>query len=297
MKPAPIPVIYIMGQSRSGSTVFEHVLATSVGAAALGEMKYRTTISLEDDALCSCGEALATCPIWAREVRENPAKTRGFIPFHRRRALLDMIRNPSAYRHFLIREYAVLRRLNAKLEGRILIDSSKDGLRLMQLRHLHRTGRITLVCIDMFRDPRASIWSYMQPWGDKDLAAGKQYAWHGTTVGRSTGQWVYNRVEQSILGLLGNIRPIRLSYRGFCGDPHGSVTSVRAKLAQAFGPEALIHDTPQTHQVAGGRARVNAADSYNTLTENVIWRAQMPRRDRAIATIVTAPWLILDRRR
>ena len=56
-------VIYIVGDSRNGSTLLQHLLALQEGVMAVGEVR-RLHEFAKDDAICACGQTLSRCPFW-----------------------------------------------------------------------------------------------------------------------------------------------------------------------------------------------------------------------------------------
>jgi hypothetical protein len=63
MRPAPLEVVYLLGNSFSGSTVLGFLMAGSPDVLCLGELKMHNRIRRH---LCSCGAAVSDCPFWSR---------------------------------------------------------------------------------------------------------------------------------------------------------------------------------------------------------------------------------------
>ena len=60
---APVRVLYIGGEGRSGSTVLSAVLGNHEGYVPVGELPDVWLALLRNDR-CGCGEPFATCPFW-----------------------------------------------------------------------------------------------------------------------------------------------------------------------------------------------------------------------------------------
>lgn len=59
-----IPLIYILGVGRTGSTLVERMLASAPGAAAMGEAHALWRLPLAE-LTCSCGAPGPDCPVWS----------------------------------------------------------------------------------------------------------------------------------------------------------------------------------------------------------------------------------------
>src|SRR5204862_6576366 len=59
-----VPVLYIGGWGRSGSTLLAHVLAEVPGFVSVGELRYVWQAGPEANELCGCGLPFDECPVW-----------------------------------------------------------------------------------------------------------------------------------------------------------------------------------------------------------------------------------------
>ena len=62
-----VPVLYLAGLGRSGTTLIERTLAETPGVTGLGEVMHLWERGLGRNELCGCGVPFASCPFW-REV-------------------------------------------------------------------------------------------------------------------------------------------------------------------------------------------------------------------------------------
>lgn len=60
----PVPVVYIGGFGRSGSTLLELALGGLPATCALGELVHLWERGLRDDQSCGCGRRFSVCPFW-----------------------------------------------------------------------------------------------------------------------------------------------------------------------------------------------------------------------------------------
>ena len=82
--PEKLPVLYVAGTGRTGSTLVARALASSPGAVAPGEIRHIWTRGLVEDWQCGCGRPFRGCPFW-REVLTEAS-------FDRDRADVDRLR-------------------------------------------------------------------------------------------------------------------------------------------------------------------------------------------------------------
>src|SRR5712692_7826132 len=59
-----IPLVYVGGSARSGSTLFERLLAGLPGYFCVGELVFIWERCLRRNDRCGCGERFADCPFW-----------------------------------------------------------------------------------------------------------------------------------------------------------------------------------------------------------------------------------------
>ncbi|MCZ3387336.1 MAG: sulfotransferase, partial [Actinomycetia bacterium] len=59
-----MPIVYIGGQGRSGTTLLERALGELPGVVSLGETVHLWDRGLRDDELCGCTEPFGSCPFW-----------------------------------------------------------------------------------------------------------------------------------------------------------------------------------------------------------------------------------------
>src|SRR5205085_6371000 len=65
MKSGPVKVLFIMGWTRSGSTILDNVLGELDGFFSAGELHYLWERGLLENRLCGCGRVVPSCEIWS----------------------------------------------------------------------------------------------------------------------------------------------------------------------------------------------------------------------------------------
>ena len=66
-----VPVLYIAGSGRSGSTLLASVLGSVDGVFNAGELRYVWERGLADGALCACRKPVIECPVWTDVFKET----------------------------------------------------------------------------------------------------------------------------------------------------------------------------------------------------------------------------------
>ena len=59
-----VPVLFIGGLGRSGSTLVDRILGQTPGVCSVGELVFLWERGLVADERCGCGETFSACPFW-----------------------------------------------------------------------------------------------------------------------------------------------------------------------------------------------------------------------------------------
>ncbi|CAN5197278.1 sulfotransferase [soil metagenome] len=237
IRPRPVPVLFIAGAGRSGSTFLDTVLGNHPSVGSYGEMSLLPRNGWLANGNCACGEPADGCAFWS-EVRrvwlETPGNT-GVVAyaalndrFGRMRSwggLMVELRRPSPAFQMYKAQTAALFRAVRDVSGRAwVVDSSKYGARAMIL---SRTQGIDLHVLHLVRDGRGvlssvkssySTWRAALFWIRRNLVA----------------EWARRRVTRD--------RSVRVRYEDLVRDPGrvlgeiGRLTGLEmADLAGALG--------------------------------------------------------------
>jgi Sulfotransferase family len=254
---APVPLLYLLAASHSGSTLLAFLLGSHPDLCTVGEIK-ATALGDPSRYRCSCGAEILKCPFWRRVSDEMAARGRPFDvtqagtdirtgatpyvhrllkPLHRG-ALLEMARDAAlwlspAWRHSLPeiqRVNAALARCLLDVTGKqALVDSSKMGLRL---KYLLRNPGFDVRVVRIVRDGRAVALAYMDPAGFADAqdprlrqgGMGGDRANERQTMPEAAHQWRRSNEEaESILRGLPGSRWTEVRYEEVCRDTEGTL--------------------------------------------------------------------------
>jgi hypothetical protein len=179
---------YILAASHSGSTLLAMLLGSHPEVCTVGELK-ATGIGDPDHYRCSCGAPIRECPFWndvsrrmaVRGCRFDVAAAGTSIdarassyaqwllrPLHRGR-LAELARDAAlglspAWRRHLRRNHilnaALVSTLSEKTGARVIVDSSKIGIRL---KYLLRNPNLDVRVVRLVRDGRAVALTYTDP--------------------------------------------------------------------------------------------------------------------------------------
>ena len=72
----PVPILYVGGTGRTGSTVLDRMLGNVPGVVAAGEVTW-LWFALRAGGRCACGERHAQCPVWGPALEATFPETGG----------------------------------------------------------------------------------------------------------------------------------------------------------------------------------------------------------------------------
>lgn len=302
-------VLFIVGYNRSGSTVLERFLASHAGTVAIGE-GYQIWKKGFGDRLCSCRRRLDDCRFWTA-VRSRAFPPDG-TPDESAWSALNWSVNRYRYvpmmhgRQLRTRRFeqglAVSRPLVEGLyeaiadaaSGRLVIDSSKDPAYAHLLSVL---PGVRVAYLHLVRDPRAVGYSQQRVREKPEFESqNEMMEQRGTT--RAALRW--DAWFLFAVGLIPFVREpiLRLRYEDFASDPVGTVARINGHLSRlgmpTLGSRGADADPDWYHSVSGNPMRFNGE---LRIAPDEEWRTSMPRRAKALTTILTAPFLAAHRLR
>lgn len=278
-------ILFIVGSSRSGSTLLERLLNELPGVVSVGELMRVWRRGFVENQLCSCGQPFHDCAFWG-DVRQRlddggHALDAAAVEHLSRRVY--MRGSASADDRALFLEH--WRRLFAAIAdasgARWLVDSSK---RPSYAAHLATVPGFDTRYLHLVRDPRAVAFSKMrrrvQPaihWREAHMAT--RSAWG------SAGSW--NDTQRQAEAARANTgRPwLRLRYEDLAADPRHALASIATTLgldAENGDPLAFLYDGAARvrpgHSVSGNPMRFKHGDLRIATDDE--WRRAMPARSR-----------------
>jgi len=300
-----IPVLFIAGAARSGSTLLDRVIGMHDGFCSTGELRFIWQRCFGENQLCGCGAPFHECAFWREvsvsafgvEPSEVDAATAGRLQesVEQKRnvpwlALKLPARDPSglrAYGDLLERLYRAV--LDVSTAG-VVVDSSKDP------RHgllLSRLECFDVHVVHLVRDPRAVAFSWQRPhrrpeihWERQDMMI--------QHVRASAARWTTHNVVAELLGASA-ASYCRVRYEDFVANPSAALSRIltphdgfNAKPGGVTAGQVVLD---RSHTVAGNPMRFKSGQLSIKLDDE--WRTTMPLGDRL--SVAAATWPLLAR--
>jgi hypothetical protein len=275
----------IQTASYSGATLLCFLLATHPAVASVGELDGLIPSEDPEAYRCSCGELVRACGFWRAvaaemQVRGEPFDAARFEtrfefsgPRLARRLRAGSLGSGTAnaardhvfqslpwerprWRGLTRRNEALVRSIAAVTGKRVLVDSSKDGLRLAAFRDL---TTVPVAAIHLVRDARGVLASRLR---------------RGVPISATEGarQWQrLNRRVEANLSTLSAASTVRIRYEDLCADPDGALAAVHGALGVA--PAPLPADfRAQPHHIVGNAMRLT---DIRSITADETWRGSL----------------------
>ena len=288
-----VPVLYVGGLGRSGSTLLERAIAQVDGVACVGEVVHLWERGLRDNELCGCGTPFLQCDFWSRvgasafggwdtvdvgeilALKASVDRTR-----FAHRLLSDEINGDFGSR---LRRYGdVLTRLYAAVlevsGASIVVDASKHASTALVLR---ATPAIDLRVLHVVRDSPAVAYSWTKKIPRPEAGPEEFMATWSPT--QTAMHWTS---ENALLDRL-------VRYEDFAADPRATLTELLAFLGRADDTAALsfvdghsMHLDP-SHTVAGNPMRFTSGRV--DVVPDTAWAANFPKSQQRLVASLTGP--------
>ncbi|RLB38678.1 MAG: hypothetical protein DRH12_12535 [Deltaproteobacteria bacterium] len=304
-----IPVIYILGYGRSGSTLLDGLLGSIRGCVSCGEIIGLWRDVNQANSLCSCGQKLENCQFWGQIVKSVLAKNGGRLPASKAEDILSLISMKRIVPIFFSRTRSqgfskAINRFKATtaklyyhirdLSGaRVIIDSSKHPA---YAKLLCEVESLDVRIIHLVRDSRAVVYSNIR----RRLVPNMGYTAVQNPF-RTIAGW-------SIHNLLANIQQRenkgyfqRIRYEDLSRSPRPMLVKVMKDAglynelgltpghALPFFRDANTACLQLGHVVSGNAFRFVSGDV--TVQPDTTWNAELNLAYKLIASILTAPLL------
>jgi len=179
--------IYILGNSRSGSTILNILLGNIDSVFAAGEINNYLSSGWVNDHFCSCGNPVSKCEFWpqvrARLESTDEIEPESLLHISKR---LENWRNlcksfikksdeqRSAEKQYIEFNTRLIKTIATLSHTDWVVDASKSPMRL---HHILKADNLGTSVIHIVRDPRGVCWSQMKP-AKKNAEAGIQRIRH-----------------------------------------------------------------------------------------------------------------------
>lgn len=302
-----VPVLFVAGTGRTGSTIVGNVLASTPGAVSVGEVRHIWTRGLGQNWLCGCGDAFATCKFWDAVLREAfghahrldlsrlQASDRQLLRLRAGLRALGWVHDPEKirgnHRYYLDATERLYRAIAKVSESEAIVDSSKTPTYGAVLAVLES---IDLRVLHLVRDPRAAAYSWLNPKPSPDRGPGEVMDRIG--VAKSAALWTWwNGLSDGLWAARRDVATVRIRYENLANYPEQSLRSIRDKLLPELAGRSLdvSGDTAQlgiTHTVSGNPERLKAGSV--TIQADERWRSGLAKHRQALVLVIAGPVML-----
>lgn len=304
-----IRLIYILAASHSGSTLLAMLLNAHNDIASVGELK-ATSLGDVSHYKCSCQRLVRECDFWtgiSQDMSEygipfdivDPGTHYGsgvssYVrrlqrPLHRG-AFFEKLRDvalslsvswQARLPEIQNRNEALMRCILKRSEKKLIVDSSKIGLRL---KFLLRHPQLDVKVVRLIRDGRAVALAYMDPFrfadasdpGSRGGGAGGNRDAERLPMSEAALEWRRSNEEAvAILNTMDKTRYIEVRYEDLCRQ----TTSTLDSIFSFVGVDKSLWNREfrsVQHHIIGNGMRLDSAGEIN-LDER--WRSRLPPSD------------------
>lgn len=306
MSDGKLKVIFIGGDTRSGSTVLDLALGALTGGCSLGELRLIWEGGFLENILCGCGKPFQVCNFWNEVVKrafggfanvdpQHILRLRGYLEETKRVHQLMFPRFRSiTFREKLSGYAGLLASLYKAIDdiaGSPIIDSSKSPLHGLILNSI---PDLDLYVIHLIRDSRAVAYSWQRKKRREDIPWAEVYM-PRYTVTRSAARWTGTNLLTRGLGVMSRHYAV-VRYEDFVKQPRETVIQLLERFGLelanpgAFADDSTIILENLVHTVAGNPMRLRQRRLSFRLDDE--WKQKMPAHKRITVTALTWPLLL-----
>lgn len=286
-----IPVIYIAGCGRSGSTLLDILLGIHPDIESTGELTHLFLRGWIKNEYCACGRRVNACAYWSG-VKARWQRHGGWDPeeasalqcaLERTRHIPILLCKRARKRRngdlFFEMTHAALAGIQEVSGKTVIVDSSKGPGRLLALA---KNPHVKLQAIHLVRDGRGVVWSRMKSFR-KNEEAGIERDLRAWPAWQSSLDWLRGNLLTELTLHLGRIKHIRIRYEDLIEHPDRTLTRIGQFLGMDLEPVAAAIRSgaaiPVGHNVAGSRIRMQRRIRLNP---DYAWRARLPLGARSV---------------
>jgi hypothetical protein len=289
-----VKVVFILGYTRSGSTLLEQLLSMAPGTIAVGEMTYLWAQRVRNNSYCGCGAKWTDCSFWKSILKVLPSRDFAddrspdapqFWGFFR-----DLVRkgHPSDdqhYQRFLDQIESVYLAIHDQTGCRVIIDSSKEpffGLAVSKT-------KLDVTFVHLVRDSRGCAFSWKKAKARMEL--GKHEFMPQFPAYWSALAWVANNLQAEILRRR-RCQNIVLRYEDLVDNPSLEVNKILNQLGLppiSRDQNGIFH-APMSHGIWGNPSRWSSMDGIKVIKDER-WVTELSKVDFTLSTLISAPLL------
>ncbi len=297
-----VRLLYILGTTRSGSTILERVLGAVPGTFAAGEVHWMWR-GIQQGFVCGCGRAVRECDVWSEILRraagDDPEASEAdtVVRWQREARILHTPRlmrldsNELDGHTDLGRYLGLLRRMYPAIKevtgASTVVDSSKSPA---VATILSRLPEVDLYVVHLVRDPRAFAYSWRR---GKPRDGAPEGGYRPGPV-RCAGRWVStNLLAEAVRRQLPPSRSILVRYEDFAHHPR--VTTAEILRFAGLPDDDLPFASDDTavlgsgHTASGNRSRFEVGEVV--LRPDISWTERPRDLRRGVVSALTSPWL------
>jgi len=293
-----IPVLYIGGWGRSGSTLLGNVLGSIDGFQHIGEITYIWEHGWKYNHLCGCGTNFQECNFWKQVVKK--AFSEKEIDIDKMIWIRNRYLSNKKVLWCLFTNKKVTQEINEYIDNldklyqaiysvgncRVIIDSSKIPIQAYILLLLNN---IDLHILHLIRDARGCAFSWSKKIYREDAYLNQKIEFEKYDAIHSTLKWDFWNSIFELFKL--KVKYIRIKYENFILDPISTLHNI-ARFVGFSVPWEKKEDIilKINHTVWGNPSRMKTGRVNFSLDE--AWRKSMPLTDRLLVTSLSWPWLL-----
>jgi len=295
-----IPLIYILSNGRSGTTLLDLLLGAHEKIWTVGEVHNLPWELINPRAPCGCGNPVHESEFWKPIIDKLPTEPKGYHIgyFHnseqvgkvlRWRLLPDVVRgevssrwengveryNKNNQKLFSVVKDAAENRLGHELEW--VVDASKNMYRLFWLQ---QSSQFDIRVIHLIKDPRSLVYSMARPWLPKGV----------NRVFRYTIRWVVeNAIMNRICNQMKKENVYRLKYENVARSPEKTMKEIGEWIGVDY-PKSRVHDFKKydNYAISGNMMRWRESDDEIRLDER--WKREFSRPYQALVYGFSRPF-------
>jgi hypothetical protein len=285
---APLPILFIAGYGRSGSTILNMVLDQHPALLGVGEISNLGPRVWPMNEYCSCHARVQDCPFWSAVLdsfrkRFGPnalseyAKLQAKFDGLRSLARLSLphVRGGSDFLEYGALTVGLFEALLQISGKQWVVDCSKLPGRAMAISAI---PRIDLRLVHLIRDGRGVAWSLSKPIA-RDLESGVERELPARSTTRTAARWcVVNLAAEHVGRRVGPGKSLRMRYEDLVATPAAELQRLAALVDIDLSMVSTLIESGDPlapgHVVAGSRLRMK---SSLRLSFDQEWRRRMPQ--------------------
>lgn len=300
-----LPILFIGGIGRSGTTVFELSLGTDRRVVALGEVIHLWQRCLIEGEPCGCGAAFTKCAFWNEvgnvafggwdeidpsrvvSLKRRIDRTLRVPQLLMRLGRAKWVADVEEYADYYSRLYHAAAAVSG---AEVVIDSSKQASLPYVLPYAEG---LELRVVHSVRDSRAVAWSWMKKIARPESRGGASQYMTRYSPGVLALKWMQHNAVIEALRFQG-VPTRRIRYEDWAEQPVSTVQSALHFAGLPPQPNPRLGDCwvelPINHTCSGNPMRFRRGRVEIRRDEN--WRQGLSWRSRALVTLLTAPGLV-----